>query len=379
MQRIDFNEINQRISNLDLANLKRSDLGVENNFENVNDLFERNRKIIKDLINHRRWSREFSEHSQEKIYNTIQSFILVVDKIFAFEQNSNETSSRFRERRNDLIEELKTIDRLISQNILPTLNYLIVVDSETRKEDSLKRFENLETDFRKRAEDAIKSISENANKQKVGFDKTIKDANRKLLEVESFSVDKVVEKYGPIFDNQAKRNRKFAFISLALFIFFCLLTFHFVSTYFIPLLDDIKHENESTRIVKHYADGSWIEKSDFKEGKNSSDDWIYITCSMTTRLILLSILFILIKESLKNYNVNMHLYNLNKHRQNSLESFNTFTNSLNDDSKSIEVRNVLIKEISKTIYSNNKIGYLSEDKKTIDTNQIIEIFKAIKR
>jgi len=70
----------------------------------------------------------------------------------------------------------------------------------------------------------------------------------------------------------------------------------------------------------------------------------------------------------------MHLYNLNKHRHNALMSFDTFISI----PSSKETRDFLIKEITKTIYSVNKIGYLDEDRKTMNIPQVAELFKTIK-
>jgi hypothetical protein len=84
---------------------------------------------------------------------------------------------------------------------------------------------------------------------------------------------------------------------------------------------------------------------------------------------------IVLKESLKNYNVNMHLYNLNLHRQHSLESFDMLVANTTDEA----TRDLIIKELAQTIYANQEDGYLpSLGKKVISVSQVTELIKALR-
>lgn len=75
----------------------------------------------------------------------------------------------------------------------------------------------------------------------------------------------------------------------------------------------------------------------------------------------------------------MRLYNLNKHRQNSLESFRTLISNLKDhDSSDREVRSSIIKQIAETIYSHQDDGYVSRDKKQMSISEMTDLVKALR-
>lgn len=67
-------------------------------------------------------------------------------------------------------------------------------------------------------------------------------------------------------------------------------------------------------------------------------------------------------------------YHLNMQRHNALLSFDTFIGTPN----SKDTRDYLIEEIARTIYSVHKIGYLSEDRKSMDISQVTELLKTLK-
>ena len=73
----------------------------------------------------------------------------------------------------------------------------------------------------------------------------------------------------------------------------------------------------------------------------------------------------------KNYRAQAHNYIINKNKQNALSTFETFVNATNNE----EIRNAVLLQTTKAIFSNSPSGYLKENISENDPTQIIEIVK----
>ncbi|MEO9870873.1 hypothetical protein [Ekhidna sp.] len=91
-----------------------------------------------------------------------------------------------------------------------------------------------------------------------------------------------------------------------------------------------------------------------------------------TKLIILSALFYALSISNRNYKAYMHNSVVNKHRQNALTTFETFSNASGSD---VQTKNAVLLEATRTIFSNQQTGYLNADKEQESSNKIIEIIK----
>lgn len=83
----------------------------------------------------------------------------------------------------------------------------------------------------------------------------------------------------------------------------------------------------------------------------------------------------LIRFTFKQYIINKHLYTLNKHRANVLNSFNLFLNTI--DREDSTTRHALMMEVSKAIYESGKTGYLDSKSDEVSNPSIIEITKLL--
>lgn len=80
--------------------------------------------------------------------------------------------------------------------------------------------------------------------------------------------------------------------------------------------------------------------------------------NIMARLLILAIQVFFISFSFKQYTVNRHLQNVNRHRANAFESYQLFDNILPKDDEIH--RNELMLQLSKAIYEQGSTGYLSE-------------------
>jgi hypothetical protein len=92
------------------------------------------------------------------------------------------------------------------------------------------------------------------------------------------------------------------------------------------------------------------------------------------KLIILSALYYGIVWCAKNYNAHRHNYVVNKHRQNSLKTFETFVKAAGDDP---ETKNAILLQTTFSIFSSQQSGYIQKDSEADSPNKIIEIFKSV--
>ena len=74
-----------------------------------------------------------------------------------------------------------------------------------------------------------------------------------------------------------------------------------------------------------------------------------------TKALILSFASIVFYQAVKNYNANMHLHALNKHRRNSLASFQAFVESTDD----VRIRDTVLIQATKAIFEAGETGYIS--------------------
>ena len=91
-----------------------------------------------------------------------------------------------------------------------------------------------------------------------------------------------------------------------------------------------------------------------------------------TKVIIFVGLFFALGMATKNYKAHRHNAVLNKHRQNALQTFETFVKAAGGDA---QTKNAVLLEATRTIFSNHPTGYLHVDGDSDSPNKVIEIFK----
>jgi hypothetical protein len=90
------------------------------------------------------------------------------------------------------------------------------------------------------------------------------------------------------------------------------------------------------------------------------------------KLVVLSTLYYSIVWTTKNYNAHNHNSIVNKHRKNSLNSFETFIKASEDDQ---QTKNAVLLQASKAIYTAQSTGYNNNNSDLGGQNQIVEILR----
>ncbi|AOP36373.1 hypothetical protein A0128_20360 [Leptospira tipperaryensis] len=96
---------------------------------------------------------------------------------------------------------------------------------------------------------------------------------------------------------------------------------------------------------------------------------------ISKKAITYSLLFFGIRFSFRQFSINKHLYSLNKHRSNSLNSFTLFSNSI--DKNDSQYRNALILEIAKSIFDSGQTGYLPDKNIEVSSPSIVELTRMV--
>lgn len=164
------------------------------------------------------------------------------------------------------------------------------------------------------------------------------------------------------------------------------------------VLDKARQAGVEVGVAQHYI----IFKEESEEHKKLSDLWLKRTVNVligiglagiallfipphdkatisliqftVTKIVVLSVLFYGLAICTRNYKAHKHNSILNKHRQNALNTFETFTKAAGNDT---QTKSAVLLEATHTIFSNQQTGYLNNDSDSDSPNKIIEIFKNV--
>jgi hypothetical protein len=190
------------------------------------------------------------------------------------------------------------------------------VDMESRIQESYHSFEDLKS----KTEDLYTKLAEKA-------------------------LEKVTDKYGPIYGRQSSKHKESANIWLAGGFFSILLFICFIVW---------------EECIMPLPDGSPTK----------------VTLGYVKHLLIISFFIYLISFIFRQYSINRNLQALNTHRKNTITSYDLFLPSLNKNDS--ETRELIITEIAKSIYEAGPTGYISLKDAPENNTLITEITKIIK-
>ena len=93
-----------------------------------------------------------------------------------------------------------------------------------------------------------------------------------------------------------------------------------------------------------------------------------------TKVVVLTALFYGLSITNRNYKAHKHNAIMNKHRQNALTTFETFSSAASADN---QTKNAVLLETTHSIFSNQQTGYLKAEGESESNNKIIEIIKGV--
>ncbi len=105
----------------------------------------------------------------------------------------------------------------------------------------------------------------------------------------------------------------------------------------------------------------------------SSNDLVQVVRAISLHALFLAAVYFALSQSVKNYNVNMHLEVVNEHLQNSLRTFEAFLHAATEP----EVRSAVLLQATKSIFDPGKTGYLQKEGQVSYSFSVADIFKKI--
>ncbi len=312
------------------------------NFRDAVPLIKRNQEILMALSQIP--SASLTREEKRDNASLSRTLIDVLSRVSSFIRGDDETKSAAEARRATLLDELENITNSVKSKLLPVLGL--------RSSASVADLESLKVRWENELSSRIRTADERTNhlnnslreieSKKPTLDQAIRDAQNLVGTYQGEITKKTASDYSVIFSAQANRHKEVAIYLMFLF---------FVSLVPIALVL-----------------AGWI--NDPPEIK----DKIALLEFLVIRLSVAALTFVVSWQLLKNFNINFELYNLNRHRANSLDSAKALLGVA--ESLSHDVKSKMIEDISTTVFTYNRTQ--GGRNATITTEQLIEIAKLLK-
>jgi hypothetical protein len=333
---------------IDVQSLARRDELGTKGFDEVIGTLTELRLMIDEMIEISQ-STELPKQIDDQIDGFINSFISFSNQIKKYDLD-DDGRNNFSKRANLI----QNINQYYTQALTGTNNNNFLNVYNTSKNFNLKGIQKERQDVAQLKKDLIKS--------KTDFDETI-------ILLRNKAGEKTTSDYAEIFKSQSikhsnfsfSRQFPFAYIGAAqIWLIFGVLSIILLAFVVYFLSNEALPTTEI--ITLNGVDGEYQKVQ-------------YIISNILSRILIISICIFLVGFSFKQHTVNRHLFTINKHRQNALDSYQLFIKSIDPEDK--QVRHQLIIEVAKAIYEQNQTGYISDKSGNSSSNGIIELTKFV--
>ena len=315
------------LNNFDLDSLKRSDLSTINfDFESEHrDLVVIHRMFCEILNSDRGNLLNLSSQSVDEVWSILSQFYEQAQSIKDFNVSGDNLEDRYA----SLSRSISSFCNNAKSTLIPIISYLKSMQVEIFN----TQFETLRDD----AENKLTKINNDiASRQRVLEDLTLQIRNR-LAET-------VITPYAEVFNNQANKHqvgaKRWFWGTIGLAVLFASIFF-------------------------------WV----WHAIKPSEDIVSAILQNFFIKGFLLSLFYMLINRSIRNYTAEKHLEIVNRHRQNALATFEAFAEASGDNQ---ETRDRVLLAATDAIFDANQSGYLSPKATRSDNpNSIRNVIRAV--
>ena len=311
------------VGTVDLEKLKRSDLsGAGFSFEFVHrDLLTTHKMLREILISPRESLLSLSRNDFQQFTNYLKDFYENIEEIGNFETRGERPG----EIHSSLLQKISNFCENVKSTLSKTITYL-----RSKKVEQLEdRVKTTLTDAEKKFNTTISTETEKL--QKLGEEAQQKEEKRQesfdqlYIQLQNQLTEKPISQYKAIFDNQAKKHRTMAWVWLGITVGLTLVS-----------------GGIFWRVLKDLAP--------------AANDLSAILPNLLAKGFFLSLIYLLLNRSIKNYTAEKHLEVINTHRQNALETFDTFVAATEGNR---ETRDAVLLAATKAIFDANQSGYLS--------------------
>ncbi|MFA6119717.1 MAG: hypothetical protein WC688_07375 [Parachlamydiales bacterium] len=351
--------------------LQKTELGL-----NYGDTFGQIHNILKNLgdfllLFEASYS-NFIAIDKQEISDLYKNLLILIEQTMSFEIIKQETTTVGVARANNLLHQV-TVFYNDARRKLSEFQVYLRKQGQKETDDQVKIVNEKISEFARKSETQQNQVSNFINNAQTQLSTNLQELQNKIVilqetitkaekvknnveevreSVQNFSLNKITTEYGNIFNVQATKNLTSAKFFGFAFLFWVFIAFFLICYWFLPLVDELKS-------IKNIVDLKYY----------------YIITAFVVRLTTFFFVFWIAKECLRNYNSNAHLYNLNRHRFNSLKSFEIVVKN----NIVPENRDDLVKQIAQTIFNHQEDGLLPQEKSAISLTEIASIVNALKK
>ncbi|NBC05361.1 MAG: hypothetical protein GVY20_16880 [Bacteroidetes bacterium] len=288
------------------------------------------------------------------IVNALKEFNEICSAINSFnasDKNSVQNSEQIRRRARQFHDQIFTGENVNNFSSLPTL----AVDWRLRKNNP-EEVGNIVDQIIKDRDKAAKLVKQIEDSSRTNFAQNYsKIFHNEALNHSRFKINKDESEEENSEKNRVGQSERFLILGIILITILFLLV---LLNFFIPDGEDLQSELE---LVKNIG----IESVSYTQ---------ILIPYYVKKIIVLGLILFGIKFSFKQYSIHKHLHTINKHRANTLDSFQFFYENLKDGEA--ESRDQYLIEVAKSIFSTTDTGFIKSDSK--DTVSFIDNFKLFK-
>ena len=306
--------------------LKRSDLsGRRLSFEIVTPDLLTVHEMLEEMLTAPRESLiGLSKDNLQQISNYLWQLLDRFQEIYNFNPPNSDLQNAREEHKGTLQEIVRFCDE-VRQQLGPIVAYL-----------QSKRVEQLETRVNATIDDAVNKAAEkfstetnqlqkHSDQAEENEAKRQEDFNQLKGQLEDALAEESVSKYEKIFEGQANKHQQASFWWL-------------LSTVGL--------------IIVFGGVFYWL----FNALKLGGTEWIGVLQNIFTKGFLLSLIYLVLNRSIKNYTAEKHLEVVNRHRQNALRTFRAFHSAAGENQ---ETQDAVLLAATNAIFDANQSGYLS--------------------
>lgn len=333
LQKLNLDEID--IEKLKRSNLSGSRLSFESVHPNLMVVYNMFRVILnlsrEELIN-------LPNGHLDNVKSYLPQLYEIAQKIDDFDISGENPT----ERHADLLKEVYDFCNEVKDSLSQTITYL--------KSSQIEQLEDRIKTTLSAAEERVNTAisSETERLQKIGDEGHQNEEKRQesfdqiYVQLQNQLAEKPISQYKEIFANQAKKHRYVAWGWLVV----------------------------TGILAGGFAIIFWELLTDIGTVANQINQLSTILSNLFVRGFYISLIFLLLNRTIKNYTAEKHLDIINTHRQNALETFEAFA----DASGTGDTREQVLLAATKTIFDANQTGYLSPKTSSSDSTNPVRHF-----
>ena len=263
-------------------------------------------------------------------------------------------NENIREQHHTVLQEIHQFTENVKDSLLQVTAYLSSRKVEQLRDEFKNTVTDTEEDFKKVISDEVDKLQQIGGEINEQQAEVLQKSEEKFQEIEETHLkyqnqltEKPISQYKEIFSDQAKKHRNMAWVWLGV---------------------------TSVLALGFGVILTWL-LTDLQSAVSSANQFFTIFSNLFTKGFFLSLILLLLNRSIKNFAAEKHLDVVNTHRQNALETFDTFVAAAEGNR---ETRDAVLLAATKAIFDANQSGYLSAKSSSSDTaSPVQQIIKEV--